>query len=71
MKMVYDQGKDALAIIVKNSESDEPKEGVIIDCGGRGDIVSLEILDTPLRVSEPLGIDLNIEGVAGKRAECG
>lgn len=67
MKIIYDQETDVLTVIFKDSsikESDELKEGVIADYDEHGDIVSLEILDASLRVSEPLGVDLKVEGVA-------
>lgn len=37
-------------------ESDKLKEGIIIDYGHDGKIVSMEILDASERVSEPHGI---------------
>ena len=56
MKVTYDQRTDTLSIILKDdatvAESDEDKEGVILDYDEAGDLVSLEILDASRRVSE-------------------
>ena len=61
MKMTYDQRTDTLSIILKDdatvAESDEDKEGVILDYDEAGDLVSLEILDASRRVSETRKIE--------------
>lgn len=59
MKVIYDPETDTLSIIfrkTKVSESDELREGIIIDYGQDGKIVSMEILDASEQVSEPHGI---------------
>ncbi len=38
------------------AESDEVREGVIIDYGGDGRVVSIELLDASEQIAEPLGI---------------
>ena len=49
MKVRYDQGVDALTIILKQDvpvdESDEQKPGVIVDFDSHGELISIEILD--------------------------
>ncbi|MFZ2348986.1 MAG: DUF2283 domain-containing protein [Candidatus Bipolaricaulis anaerobius] len=61
MKVTYDQRTDTLSIILKDdatvAESDEDKEGVILDYDEAGDLVSLEILDASRRVSETRKIE--------------
>jgi uncharacterized protein YuzE len=56
MKIIYDQGTDTMTVILKEAaveESDEPKNGIIIDYDRQGDIVSIEILDAKKRISQP------------------
>ena len=63
MKVIYDTKADILTIILKNSsiiESDEEKEGIILDYDAAGDVVSLEILDAKKRVSEPTQISYEL-----------
>lgn len=59
MKVIYDPETDTMSIILRNdkiSESDEIKEGVIIDYNKEGKIVSIEIMDASEQVAEPQGI---------------
>lgn len=59
MKVIYDSHTDILTIILKEAsvtESDEEKEGIILDYDASGDVVSMEILDAKKRVSEPTQI---------------
>ena len=44
------------------SESDEVKEGVIIDYNKDGKIVSMEILDASEQITEPEGILYELKG---------
>ena len=63
MKVIYDTKTDILTIILKESsviESDEEKEGIILDYDAVGDVVSLEILDARKRVSEPTQISYEL-----------
>jgi uncharacterized protein YuzE len=56
MKIIYDQGADTMTVILKEAvveESDEEKNGVIIDYDHMGDIVSIEILDAKTRITQP------------------
>ena len=48
MKVIYDQESDTLNLIFREdkiAESDEVREGIIIDYSKDGKIVSMEILD--------------------------
>jgi uncharacterized protein YuzE len=63
MKVIYDVRTDILTIILKESpvsESDEEKEGIILDYDEAGDVVSLEILDAKKRISEPTQISYQL-----------
>ena len=63
MKVIYDTKTDILTIILKESsviESDEEKEGIILDYDVVGDVVSIEILDAKKRVSEPTQISYEL-----------
>ncbi|MBI4430913.1 MAG: DUF2283 domain-containing protein [Candidatus Omnitrophica bacterium] len=61
MKVTYDMKTDTLSVIfrtdTKVSESDEEKPGVILDYDQKGNLVSLEILDTSERVTEASKIE--------------
>jgi uncharacterized protein YuzE len=55
MKVTYDRQTDTLSIVLKEgpiAESDEIKPGVILDYDDKGDLVSLEVLDASLRVTD-------------------
>lgn len=63
MKVIYDPDTDTLTVIFKDSpvsESDEDKEGVILDYDDAGHLVSLEILDASRRVTKPQGIEFEM-----------
>lgn len=56
MKIIYDQETDTMTIIFKDTsveESDEAKNGIIIDYDSKGDIVSIEIIDAKMRITQP------------------
>lgn len=56
MKVIYDPETDTLNIIFRDdtiSESDELREGIIIDYSKDGKIVSMEIMDASEQVKEP------------------
>ena len=56
MKVMYDPSTNTLTVIFKEGvpviESDEDKQGVILDYDAQGHLVSLEILDATTRVSD-------------------
>jgi len=65
MKVVYDTETDTMTLILRQepvSESDEVREGIIIDYNKEGRIVSIEILDASDQVSEPQGILYELRG---------
>ncbi len=65
MKVVYDPETDTISLIFRDdkiSESDEIKEGIIIDYNKEGRIVSMEILDASEQISEPQGILYEMKG---------
>jgi uncharacterized protein YuzE len=59
MKVIYDSDTDTLSLLFRDkpiAESDELREGLIIDYGKDGKIVSVEVLDASEHVTEPQGI---------------
>lgn len=59
MKVIFDPETDTLSIIFRDekiSESDEVREGMIIDYSKDGKIVSIEIMDASEQIAEPRGI---------------
>ena len=59
MKVIYDPDTDTLSLLFREepiAESDELREGLIIDYGGDGGIVSVEVLDASEHVTEPQSI---------------
>ena len=59
MKVIFDPETDTLSIIFRDgkiSESDEVREGMIIDYSKDGKIVSIEIMDASEQIAEPQGI---------------
>lgn len=59
MKVIFDPETNTLSIILRDekiSESDEIREGVIIDYSKDGKIVSIEIMDASEQIAEPQGI---------------
>lgn len=63
MKVIYDPKADILTIILKDAsiaESDEEKEGIVLDYDAAGDVVSLEILDAKQRVGDPTQISYEL-----------
>lgn len=56
MKVIYDQETDTLDLIFREeavTESDEVREGIIMDYGQDGRLVSIEILVASEHVLEP------------------
>ena len=65
MKVIFDTETDSLSLIFREdkiAESDEVREGVIIDYSKDGKIVSMEILDASEQISEPKGILFELNG---------
>ena len=65
MKVIYDPDTDTLSLIFRDkpvAESDELREGLIIDYGKDGKIVSVEVLDASQNVTEPQSIAYELKG---------
>ena len=65
MKVIYDPDTDTLSLLLRDepvAESDELREGLIIDYARSGGIVSIEILDASERVAEPQSIAYEMRG---------
>jgi uncharacterized protein YuzE len=64
MKVSYDSKTDTLSVVLKDNaavaESDEDKPGVILDYDEAGDLVSLEILDASMRVTEAKKLEFSL-----------
>ncbi|GAI90747.1 unnamed protein product [marine sediment metagenome] len=59
MKVIYDPENDILNLILREipiKESDELREGIIIDYGEDGKVVSIEMFDASENVTEPRGV---------------
>ncbi len=60
MQVIYDSDTDTLTIILAQTpvvESDEDRQGVILDYDAAGNLVSIEILDASQRVGMPTQIE--------------
>lgn len=65
MRVIFDPESDTLSLIFREdkiAESDEIREGIIIDYNKDGKIVSMEILDASEQISEPQGILYETKG---------
>ena len=64
MKVAYDRRSDTLSVILREdarvATSDEDKPGVILDYDADGNLVSLEILDASLRVTDARRVDFQL-----------
>jgi uncharacterized protein YuzE len=65
MKMIYDKETDTLSIILRPgavAESDEVREGLILDYDKAGRLVSLELLDASEQVRQPQSVEFALAG---------
>jgi uncharacterized protein YuzE len=65
MRVIYDPNTDTLSVLFREvpvAESDELREGLIIDYSQDGRIVSLEVLDASEHVAEPQSIAYEMRG---------
>jgi uncharacterized protein YuzE len=56
MKVIYDKETDTLDLIFRNvavAESDEVRDGIIVDYDQNGKLVSIEVLNASEHVHEP------------------
>ncbi|MBI2891833.1 MAG: DUF2283 domain-containing protein [Nitrospirae bacterium] len=69
MKAVYDRDTDTLTLVlceVPIAESDELKEGVIVDYDDKGHVVSVELLDASRHATDPARIAYEVKpAIAG------
>jgi uncharacterized protein YuzE len=60
MKVIYDKETDTLSIILsdgKVAESDEARDGLILDYDKSGRLVSLELLDASDQIKQPESVE--------------
>ena len=60
MKVIYDKETDTLSIILRAgavAESDEAREGLILDYDKAGRLVSIELLDASEQVRQPRSVE--------------
>jgi len=65
MKVIYDKETDTMSIILragKIAESDEAREGLILDYDRRGKLLSLEILDASEQVHGTQSVEFALAG---------
>jgi uncharacterized protein YuzE len=65
VKVIYDRETDTLSIILrpgKVAESDEAREGLIMDCDQSGQLVSIELLDASEQVQRPHAVEFALAG---------
>lgn len=65
MKVIFDPETDTLSLIFREdkiAESDEIREGIIIDYSKDWKIVSMEILDASEQIAEPQSILYELKG---------
>jgi len=67
MNIIYDPQTDSLTIILRDvpvKESDEIRDGLIVDYGVDDCIVAIEMLDVSANVSDPYALLYEIKGRA-------
>ena len=65
MKVIYDRETDTLSIILragKVAESDEVREGLILDYDKVGSLLSIELLDASEQVNRPNAVEFALAG---------
>ena len=68
MKVIYDRETDTLSIILragKVAESDEVREGLIMDYDKVGKLLSIELLDASEQVNRPNTVEFALAGGGG------
>jgi uncharacterized protein YuzE len=69
MKVIYDRETDTLTMILAEApvaESDELRDGVVIDYDRAGHIVSLEVMNASEHVAEPASIAFELKEPAAR-----
>jgi len=67
MKVIYDPQTDSLTIILRDvpvKESDEIRDGLIVDYGDDDRIVAIEMLDASENTTDPSALLYEIKGHA-------
>ena len=65
MKIIYDSETDTLTLLFRDepvAESDELKQGLIVDYNRGGKIISVEMLDASENIIEPQSIAYEMKG---------
>jgi uncharacterized protein YuzE len=65
MKVIYDRDTDTLSIVLrpgKVAESDEVREGLIMDYDRAGKLISIELLDASEQISQPNAVEFALAG---------
>jgi uncharacterized protein YuzE len=68
VKVIYDKETDTLSIILRQgkvAESDEPRDGLILDYDKSGRLLSLEILDASEHVKQPESVEFALASTFG------
>ena len=68
MKIIYDSETDTLTLLFRDepvAESDELKQGLIVDYNRNGKIISVEMLDASENILEPQSIAYEMKGKLG------
>ena len=63
MKIIYDRETDIISLIFNDSdvvESDELREGIIVDYNDQGQVTSVEILDASKHTTDPTTISYEV-----------
>ncbi len=63
MKLLYDRDVDILTVILNEmpvEESDEIKEGIVLDYDVHGNLVAMEILDASRLIAQPAGVEFQL-----------
>ncbi len=69
MRVIYDRETDTLSLLFAEgqvAESDELREGLIIDYSEDGRIVSVEVLDASRHVADPASIAFELKEAAAR-----
>ena len=63
MKLIYDRDLDILTVILKEvsvEESDEVKEGIILDYDTHGNLVAMDILNASRLIAQPASVEFQL-----------
>ena len=68
MKVIYDSETDTLTLLFRDepvAESDELRQGLIVDYNHNGKIISVEVLNASENIAEPQSIIYELKGKLG------